>query len=81
MSHTSTKAIDPQKKIAELWKKYSKDVIKYACRLTGSLHDAEDVRQETFASAWGVLDKGGYDPSKQGKGGDVRGTIFISIRQ
>ena len=36
----------------ELYERYAKDVYRYACWLSGSADDADDITSETFARAW-----------------------------
>jgi RNA polymerase sigma-70 factor, ECF subfamily len=36
----------------EIYEHYAKDVFRYACWLSGSADDADDITSETFARAW-----------------------------
>src|SRR5258706_3298491 len=36
----------------EIYERYAKDVFRYACWLSGSADEADDITSETFARAW-----------------------------
>ena len=42
--------------IEELYERYSQDVYRFACWLSGNPHEAEEIVSETFLRLWGSLD-------------------------